>query len=434
MEITEPARKLRVAAEHDVVVVGGGVAGIAAALAAARSGAKVLLIEREWMLGGLATLGLIAIYLPLCDGLGRQVVYGIGEELLRLSIRYGMEDGPFEPPVPWLTGGSREEKRKARYQVQYHPYLFALSAERLLRESSVEVLYGTSVCAAITDSGVIRYLVIENKSGRSAVPAGAVVDATGDADVAALAGAKTETFGPGNRLASWHYYFCRGRLGLRMMGAADVIGGDAAAPAERKTDGIAEEDVDLLKGRRFTGLDGAELSGMTQLSHQALLDCVDRERKSNPDYLPAAIPGIPQIRMTRRIAGVYTQDSREAFAHYPDSIGLTGDWRRAGPVYELPYRSLYGEEIKNLIAAGRCISVTDSMWDITRVIPACAVTGQAAGTAAALALAERRPGGDPGAADFPAVSVERLQRHLAESGVLLSFDEVDAKNGPADSQ
>ena len=99
----------------DVVVAGGGIAGISCALAAARQGAEVLLLERSFMLGGLATAGLVTIYLPLCDGEGTQVSFGIAEELLRLSIEHG-DEGRY--PAPWLDGVG--DKREVRYQVLSH--------------------------------------------------------------------------------------------------------------------------------------------------------------------------------------------------------------------------------------------------------------------------------------------------------------------------
>ena len=103
IKITEPKRELFVTHECDVLVCGGGVAGISAAISAARSGARVILLEREYMLGGLATLGLITIYLPLCDGEGHQVSFGIAEELLRLSVKRGIVEGRY--PKAWLEGG-----------------------------------------------------------------------------------------------------------------------------------------------------------------------------------------------------------------------------------------------------------------------------------------------------------------------------------------
>ena len=132
----------------DVLVAGGGIAGIAAALAAGRQGKDVLLIENEYTLGGLATLGLVTIYLPLCDGEGHQVIFGIGEELLRLSIKHGYEDSY---PAPWLDGGSIEEKKKKRFTVRYNANHFALEAEKLLIDAGVHILYGSRVCSVNMD-------------------------------------------------------------------------------------------------------------------------------------------------------------------------------------------------------------------------------------------------------------------------------------------
>lgn len=114
----------------DVLVCGGGFGGISAALAAARLGKRVTLLEKQYVLGGLGTAGLITYYLPLCDGLGHQVSFGLAEELLRLSISMGAED---EYPANWLEGiGTRTEKDH-RFRVRYNPWLFAMLAERELR-------------------------------------------------------------------------------------------------------------------------------------------------------------------------------------------------------------------------------------------------------------------------------------------------------------
>lgn len=113
--------------------------------------------------------------------------------------------------------------------------------------------------------------------------------------------------------------------------------------------------------------------------------------------------------MTRRLDGACVLDDNNPHKNVDTSIGLTGDWRKRGPVFAIPFEALYGNEVKNLIAAGRCISVTDSMWDITRVIPRCAVTGQAAGTAAAITD------------DFRMLDVRKLQRILVDNGVKISF-------------
>jgi hypothetical protein len=385
--------KTEVKRECEVLVAGGGFAGIAAALSAARAGAKVILLEKEFILGGLATAGLVTIYLPLCDGNGRQVSFGISEELFRLSIKYGPEA---MYPDAWLENGTEEERKKQRFQVRYNPHIFAMLAENLLLEAGVQILYGTSVCGVCVSSGKIDAVIIESKSGREAIRVKSVVDATGDADVCKLAGAKTELFKQKNVLAAWHYYLSNGELNLRMLGASDV-------PDKYKNSNTPKP----LCEERFTGVDAEEISRMVQLSHSFILDDILKHREKDPDHVPVTIPTIPQLRMTRRIVGLYTLDDSECHKDFDDSIGMISDWRKNGPVYQVPFRTLYGEDISNLITAGRCISVTDAMWDISRVIPACAVTGEAAGAAAAMTD------------DFKTLRISALQEQLIKNGVKL---------------
>ena len=152
---------------------------------------------------------------------------------------------------------------------------------------------------------------------------------------------------------------------------------------------------------------------MVIMSHQTAIDDFEKYRREHPFALPVTFPTIPQIRMTRRLLGKTTLDDKEPKKFEPTSIGMIADWRKRGPVYELPFECLYGEKIKNLITAGRNISVTDSMWDITRVIPVCAVTGEAAGLAAAMTD------------DFSALDVKKLQKELVKCGVKLHFNEIN---------
>ena len=217
MFIREKERQIPVTVECDTLVCGGGIAGISAALAAARCGKKVTLIERMFALGGLATLGLVTIYLPLCDGNGRQVSFGIAEELLRLSIKNGIEG--IHRAESWLD--NRDEKTE-RFEVTYNPSIFAIEAEKLLIENGVKLLYGTTLCDAVTENGRITHVVIENKSGRSAISATTFIDASGDADLCKLSGEGTVTFKQGNVPASWYYFTENGMTNLRMLGFADV--------------------------------------------------------------------------------------------------------------------------------------------------------------------------------------------------------------------
>jgi hypothetical protein len=114
--------------------------------------------------------------------------------------------------------------------------------------------------------------------------------------------------------------------------------------------------------------------------------------------------------MTRRLCGAYILHDTETHKSFDDSIGMISDWRKRGPAYEIPFRCLYGQEVRNLLAAGRNISVTDDMWDITRVIPPCAVTGEAAGTAAALSN------------DMRYLDIRELQARLIKQNVKLHWD------------
>ena len=385
--------------ECDVLVCGGGFAGISAALAAARQGKKVILLEKMFMLGGLTTAGIVTIYLPLCDGLGRQVSFGIAEELLHLSIKMGAED---KYPENWLDNiGSKTDNDK-RFEVQFNPQLFAILSEQLLLSEGVEILYGSYAVATDVNEQRINAVIIENKSGRQAIKATTVIDATGDCDIANFSGVTCECFKQGNVLAAWYYSTGEDGYKLNMLGFCDI-------PDDQKGENYSQTH---LVNRRFTGLDGEELSVMTQLSHASTLNDIIKKRKNDKNIFPTTIATTPQVRMTRKIVGEYTLHDTEQHKYFEDSIGMVSDWRKRGPVYEVPFRTLYSSEMKNLIVAGRCTSVTDSMWDIMRVIPCCAVTGEAAGVAASITD------------DFSQTDIVMLQDILKQNGVILHENEL----------
>ena len=382
--------------KYDVAVCGGGFARISAALAAAREGKKVILFEKEYMLGGLGTAGLVTIYLPLCDGYGHQVSFGIAEELLKLSVTYGAED---MYPENWLDGiGTKTEKDK-RYLVRYNAQVFAILAEQLLLENGVEILYGSYVVDVDTADGKITSLHVYNKSGKSTYSVGSVVDATGDCDIAKFSGVPTETFKQGNILAAWYYYVNEKGMNLRMLGASDI------------SDNEREDAIEFID-RRFTGLDGQEISEMVCLSHKTTLNNWLKKREENKDTVISTIATIPQVRMTRKIVGEYELSDVEMHKYFEDSVGMVSNWKERGPIYEVPFGTLYNKAVKNLIVAGRCTSVNETLWDVMRVIPCCAVTGQAAGTAAAMTD------------DFSALDVASLQKKLVEAGVVLHEKDI----------
>ncbi len=391
--LQERARTLPVTSCYDVVVAGGGIAGISAALAAVRRGAHTALIEKECLLGGMATLGLITIFLPLCDGRGRQVIYGIGEELLRLSVKHGAEA---RYPSAWLQSGPCEERRTQRFAVQYNPALFAIEAELLLLAAGVEIWYDTRVSAVAMDGPRVGALIVDHKSGRQAIGCQSVVDATGDADVCAVSGAPLAVFTE-NRLAWWYY--------------ADTGSGNELRPRALPLHQALPAGETYYPDLSRASVTGSLVEGRRRI----LGDFLMRRRK--PSDFPTHLPLVPLLRMTRRLVGAYELDEGEEGDAFPDSVGMTGDWRKAGPVYEMPYRTLYTPSLHNLFAAGRCTSVTESMWDISRVIPTCAVTGEAVGAAAALCARKGCSAGE--------LPLAQLQRELRSGDVRLHTSELD---------
>ena len=385
----------------DVLVAGGGFAGIAAALAAARQGADVILLERGFMLGGLATAGLVTIYLPICDGMGNQVSFGIVEELFHLSIEHGADA---RYPTAWLDGGSFEERRDGRrFEVQFNPQFFAISAERILVEAGVRILYGTSAVAVHETDARIDTVMIESKSGREAISVNkSVVDATGDADICHLSSARTKVNTSGNTLAAWYY-------------CADAEGLHNSLNALGSADAVSRPEL-ALTNRTYTGLSATDLSDMTIDSHRVIeSDIMKKREEGNKTLIPITIATIPQVRMTRCIVGLYDADFADDHKYIEDSVGIYSNWRKRGPIYELSLSSLYGSEVKNLLAAGRCLSATDPFWDITRVIPVCAVSGEAAGVAAAMTD------------DVTSIDVSELQAKLRAAGVAIHINDLELR-------
>jgi hypothetical protein len=244
--------------------------------------------------------------------------------------------------------------------------------------------------------------MIENKSGRSAVEVGNVIDCSGDADVCARAGENTLLYTKGNILAGWYYYCDDGKFNLQMVGASDV-----------PTDELRRKEMEKAVGcKRYSGLGGRELSEQVIDSHDATYRHFLREGDLGDSHYLATMASIPQVRMTRGLDSGFSLDVAHDKVYFEDSVGLFSNWKKRGPIYELPYRVLHGQKIHNLAAAGRALSATSDMWDVTRVIPVCAVTGEAAGTAAALCK------------NFDEVSIDALQAKLRSNGVKLHIEEV----------
>jgi hypothetical protein len=399
--LSEPARTTPICGRCNVAVVGGGVAGVAAAVAAARLGAQVWLIEKEYALGGLATLGNVVIYLPLCDGHGRQVIGGLGEELLRLSVRdVRTPDRKLHvAPVPacWEPGGDPAERRRTRFRTDFNVASVILAYEELVTSAGIHLLYDTRLCGVARAGRRLTHLLLENKDGRSALAVDAVIDASGDADVCAFAGEPTVSLDT-NVLAGWCYLLRDGTLELRAHSRTFAPDGGR----------------DRAQGPFFRGDDAGQVTQQIVQTRAWLRASLDDWRAQAPasTLYPFQLATFPNLRMTRRLQGAVEIAETHLHQWFDDTVGLSGDWRQAGPVYALPLRCLQATRTANLLAAGRCLSATGSAWDALRAIPTCAVTGEAAGTAAALAA--RVAGGDVGA-----VPVADLQAQLRRQGVIL---------------
>ena len=181
-DIIQETHEVPVIDEYDVIVVGEGMAVLGAALAARRNGCRVLIIEKSVVLGGLATLGFIAYYLPLCDGKGKKVSGGIAEELLHLSIQYGY--GTLAPE--WIDGSGVGTNR--RYSTIFSPPEFIFALDELMMSEKVELLFDTVFCKPVMEEGTCQAVIVENKTGRTAYRAKMFIDASGDADLLHRAG------------------------------------------------------------------------------------------------------------------------------------------------------------------------------------------------------------------------------------------------------
>jgi len=399
--VIEKERTLPISGAYDVVVAGGGIAGVAAAIAAVRNGATACLLEKAFGLGGLATLGNVIVYLPICDGMGRQVMAGLSEELLHLSVADLKRDNTSARfkgvPACWQPGGDLEERKKVRFRTDFNPASYQLALEKLLLDEGVKILYDTRVCEVNTEADMVRHVVIENKSGRTAISCGSVVDATGDADISYLAGEETESL-DSNVLAGWFYTLDENELKLRVM--------------SNKFSEFANQENAV--GPFFRGDDGEQVTEQMIGSHQLMREKLEEFRARAPESDMQIImhPSIACFRMTRRLVGAMSLSRDDIHTWFDDMVGYSSDWRRRGPVYAIPMRTLLGVKMKNLTAVGRCMSADTTIWDVTRSIPTCALTGEAAGVASAMAVQNYK-------GDLHAVPIKELQDRLIEHGGLL---------------
>ena len=459
LTITEPERQLPVVAEVDVVVCGGGPGGFGAAIAAARRGARTLLIERYGFLGGLATAGLVS---PILAHTAHESDTPIVEGILR-EITERMHA---------IGGAPTWEESLAQWGIRFDAEALKIVLDEMVQEAGVQVMLHTSISDVLRGNDHIEAVILENKSGRQAVVGKVFIDATGDADVAYRAGAP---------ITHGRDFDGRGEA----MGSFFHLAGFEPLDEERARELRQQIEHEMVDGR-FRFYHAGFLStnshhtdhtaaNMTRFGGDADLDTVLTQaefsvRRDVWDlvrYLRANVPGFedcyvqqtsPQVgpRETRQIVGPYalTGDDVHLGAKHEDAIARGSWWidihcpmghtypvhlctvecpkgadcdywisqhesmrtrdelyPPSGDWYDIPYRSLLSVSVVNLLSAGRCISATHEGMAGARVMGTCIAIGQAAGTAAALAVQQDC---NPGQID-----VQALRQMLREDGQLV---------------
>ncbi|MFQ5697754.1 MAG: FAD-dependent oxidoreductase [Myxococcota bacterium] len=419
--LREPARDTPILRKTDVLVVGGGSAGVAAAVAAARAGARVTLAERYGSLGGLATGGLIVLLLSLDDGEGRPVIGGLCQEVTERLRRAG---GAFHPaPGEWgdddparvrryfrwglIWGGSRAHHR-VRYSVAYDPEAMRALLFEIVREAGVDLLLHAWGADALVDGDRLRGVAFQSKAGRQAILADVVIDATGDGDVLASAGCAFEQV----RVHPW--------LWFRIGGVHDPERAiDAAGQLFRTPNPgvlLAPWGSAARIGRKIDPTDPVDLTWAEVECRRMVMEQFAQLRRSVPGLEHAHLCNIATqlgITESRRLVGRQVLEREQMNRDAPDAIAQTGHWTRYGAVYSIPYGCLLTRERVNLLAAGRDISVDHRVHHATKEIPACMAVGEAAGLAAVLALDQ---GGDA-----TAVDPEALRTRIRQTGGLLDY-------------
>lgn len=448
MSIMEPGRSVPVRGEADIIVVGAGPAGIAAALAAAEDGSSVVLIERHPFVGGNLTTGLPL--LGFLGGKGGPVIAGLAQELVDRLARENAAGGHQRCPLHVSFTLVDPEAVKA-------------TALSMLVERGVEVVLHAQFCGVMKDGDNLEGVLIESKSGREAIRGKLVVDCTGDGDVAFRAGVPCQAGDESGRMQPPtlmfrlsgvdtdalrqsissdpgtfdidhipNSYFGENRRFI-VVGLRRLIRRARAAGLSIPTDrtilitGLRDGEV-WVNMTRVKGVDSTDARSLTAGEIEA--------RRQIPDivaYLARFVPGFCKatltqtapflgIRESRRIVGRYvlTRDDilgcrrfedAVAVASYPIDIHRPADedctleW--CGDCYDIPYRCLLPLGIKNMLVAGRCVSTTHEAMAAIRTMPTCMAMGEAAGRGARMAV---RGGIPPAYVDPGALRGELLAR------------------------
>jgi len=395
-KVIQPRREVPVICETDVLVVGGGCAGVMSALAAARTGAKVTLVERYGCFGGLWTAGLVLIVLAThveADQGLKKCVRGIGDELLNrlLKIKGGIiNQGP----------GMRDPTSDP----EATKYVMA----EMLSEAGVEILLNSWVTNAVMEGNSIEGILFESKAGCHAVKAKVVVDASGDGDVFGAAGA--EHVRHIHRIGLVH------RLGNVDRIAASKSGDKRSSPNLSSNTPLPSVRWVNMQGPQGDCLDIRTLTQCELDGRRAVWEKLKNIQQTPGREQVFMLDTASQlgIRASRTLTGLHevTFDETMANKKYADVVAIGGAYAFVGNrACQIPYRALVPLKIDNLLATGRCVAADNLMLNYTRLIGPCLVTGHAAGTAAALAVDSKCRPRD--------ADVAKLQRLLKAQGAYL---------------
>lgn len=391
--------------DFDIIVAGGGMAGCAAALAAARNGSKVLLIEKLINLGGLATSGMVIFYFPsLCTVAGEKIMGGLAEELLHVSIKYG-----HNTLNPAWDLGTEVAEEGIPYATMFSVPSFIVALDEALEEAGVTILFDSVCVDSIFEEGICKGVIVENKEGRVYYGCKAIIDTTGDVDLFKRTGA--ECVEDDNYLSYWTQFITMDRL-KEAVETNDIRKavwyGEFGVGMEGKNyDGSTERIA-----REYTIETGEEVSEFI-FEGRRFLRKVLQDMDTSKD-MAMVVPNQAQYRTTRRIVGNYTLNNADINKHFEDSIGFITSFDDIGEqLLEIPYSTLITSSHKNMLTAGRSISAIEKVREATRLIGSSALTGEAAGIAASIAVQR--------GIDVNDVPVSELQELLAKAGAKIHF-------------
>ena len=394
------SRRIMMKREYDVIVCGGGVAGVAAAVSAAGRGASVLLLEKSNMLGGLGTLGLINLFVPMCNGRGKQIIFGLCEKWVRMSAKYGYDTIPDE----WKNGEPKEPTN-VRYIQRYSPYIFALQLLEEVEESGADLLYDCIACDPVMEGNICKGVITESKSGTELYACKMLIDTTGDADVLRRGGIPI--------VEGSNFFTYAGRM-LTLESCAKAVESGNIKDAFTSINGgrinlwgdNQPSDVPL-----WSGLTVDEVNDYLKVNQKLMLSKIKDMPRNSRDI--TMLPMMPQFRTTCHIKGDYSLKVGDAYKHFDDSVCAINDFEHRDHLWEVPLRTLTRRDYPNILTAGRSASGDGYAWDLLRVIPPAILTGQAAGEAACLAI--RSGVGASG------VDIRKLQNKLEKENVMIHF-------------